>query len=44
MFGEDLQNPGYIVQNGRGVYKWAVGNVPNIIDNTLRNTNYKKRT
>lgn len=42
MFGEDLQNPGHIVQNGRGVYKWAVGNVPNIIDDTMRDTNYKK--
>ena len=29
MFSDDLENPGYIVQNGRGVYKWAVGNVSN---------------
>ena len=28
MFDEDLENPGYIVQNGRGVYKWAVGKCP----------------
>lgn len=42
MFGEDLENPGYIVQNGRGVYKWAVGNVPKIIEATLNKANYKK--
>src|SRR5699024_12207156 len=35
-------NPGYSVQNSRGVYKWSVGNVQNISGNTLRNSNYKK--
>ena len=40
MFGEDLENPGKIVQNGRGVYKWAVGKVPKIIEETLAKTDY----
>lgn len=35
MFGEQLENPGHVVQNGRGVYKWAVSSVPNIIEETL---------
>ncbi|MGO3274631.1 MAG: ketoacyl-ACP synthase III, partial [Staphylococcus equorum] len=42
MFDEDLENPGYIVQNGRGVYKWAVGNVPKIIDETLNKADLNK--
>lgn len=42
MFDEDLENPGYIVQNGRGVYKWAVGNVPKIIDETLNKADINK--
>nr|WP_263314690.1 ketoacyl-ACP synthase III [Mammaliicoccus sp. Marseille-Q6498] len=42
MFGEELENPGNIVQNGRGVYKWAVTNVPKIIDETLSKTDYNK--
>lgn len=42
MFDEDLENPGYIVQNGRGVYKWAVGNVPKIIDETLNKADFNK--
>jgi len=40
MFSDDLENHGYIVQNGRGVYKWAVGNVPNIIHEVLNQSNY----
>ena len=40
MFSDDLENPGYIVQNGRGVYKWAVGNVPKVINETLEKTDY----
>ncbi|MDT3960056.1 ketoacyl-ACP synthase III [Staphylococcus kloosii] len=40
MFGEQLKNAGNIVQNGRGVYKWAVGNVPNIINETLDKSDY----
>ncbi|WP_251942817.1 MULTISPECIES: ketoacyl-ACP synthase III [Staphylococcus] len=40
MFDEDMENPGYIVQNGRGVYKWAVTNVPQVIQNTLSQTEY----
>lgn len=40
MFSDDLENPGYIVQNGRGVYKWAVGNVPKVINETLDKTDY----
>lgn len=40
MFSDDLENHGYIVQNGRGVYKWAVGNVPNIIHEVLDQSNY----
>lgn len=28
MEGQDLQKDGYLVQNGREVYKWAVRNVP----------------
>ncbi|WP_323702989.1 ketoacyl-ACP synthase III [Mammaliicoccus sp. Dog046] len=35
MFGEQLENPGHVVQNGRGVYKWAVSSVPKIIEETL---------
>lgn len=42
MFDEALENPGFIVQNGRGVYKWAVGNVPRIIEQTLNKANYTK--
>ena len=42
MFGEQLENEGNIVQNGRGVYKWAVGNVPNIIDETINKSDYNK--
>lgn len=42
MFGEQLENEGNIVQNGRGVYKWAVGNVPKIIDETLDKSDYSK--
>ena len=42
MFDEALANPGFIVQNGRGVYKWAVGNVPRIIEQTLNKANYAK--
>ncbi|MGK9069477.1 ketoacyl-ACP synthase III [Staphylococcus warneri] len=40
MFSDDLENHGYIVQNGRGVYKWAVGNVPNIIHEVLDRSDY----
>lgn len=40
MFGEQLENAGNIVQNGRGVYKWAVGNVPNIINETLDKSDF----
>ncbi|MCE3022780.1 ketoacyl-ACP synthase III [Staphylococcus pasteuri] len=40
MFSNDLENPGYIVQNGRGVYKWAVGNVPKIIHEVLNKSDY----
>lgn len=40
MFSDDLENHGYIVQNGRGVYKWAVGNVQNIIHEVLNQSNY----
>lgn len=40
IFLDDLENHGYIVQNGRGVYKWAVGNVPNIIHEGLNQSNY----
>lgn len=35
MYGNELENEGNIVQNGRGVYKWAVGNIPSIIHQTL---------
>ena len=41
MFNNHLENEGYIVQNGRGVYKWAVGNVPRIINETLDKANLK---
>lgn len=40
MFSNNLENSGYIVQNGRGVYKWAVGNVPKIINETFKKTKY----
>lgn len=40
MFHEDLDNPGFVVQNGRGVYKWAVGTVPKIIQDTLNKSKY----
>lgn len=40
MFNESLDNPEYIVQNGRGVYKWAVGNIPSIIEQTMMQANY----
>lgn len=41
MFDNPLENEGYIVQNGRGVYKWAVGNIPNVINETLEKANLK---
>ncbi|CAC8402745.1 TPA: 3-oxoacyl-[acyl-carrier-protein] synthase III C-terminal domain-containing protein [Staphylococcus aureus] len=38
---KQFNNEGYIVQNGRGVYKWAVGNIPNFINETLDKANLK---
>lgn len=40
MFNEELENPGFVVQNGRGVYKWAVSTVPKIVSNTLDKSSY----
>lgn len=38
MNGKDLVGNGYIVQNGRGVYKWAVTTVPKGIQSVMKNT------
>ncbi|QQC94425.1 ketoacyl-ACP synthase III [Mammaliicoccus sciuri] len=40
MFEEELSNPGYVVQNGRGVYKWAVSTIPKIITNLLNQSEF----
>jgi 3-oxoacyl-[acyl-carrier-protein] synthase III len=36
--GEDLIDSGYIVQNGREVYKWAVTTVPKGMQSVMKNT------
>ncbi|UOQ48748.1 ketoacyl-ACP synthase III [Gracilibacillus caseinilyticus] len=38
MYNEELTDSGYIVQNGREVYKWAVKTVPKGIQSVLNNT------
>ncbi|QPA31431.1 ketoacyl-ACP synthase III [Thermaerobacillus caldiproteolyticus] len=38
MNGEDLIDSGYIVQNGREVYKWAVNTVPKGMQSVMKNT------
>ncbi|EIJ78004.1 3-oxoacyl-(acyl carrier protein) synthase III [Bacillus methanolicus PB1] len=38
MNDEDLINSGYIVQNGREVYKWAVTTVPKGMQSVMKNT------
>ncbi|MET1176862.1 ketoacyl-ACP synthase III [Peribacillus simplex] len=38
--GEDLNNSGNLVQNGREVYKWAVTTVPKGMQTVMKNTDF----
>ncbi|MFD6439699.1 3-oxoacyl-[acyl-carrier-protein] synthase III C-terminal domain-containing protein, partial [Peribacillus sp. NPDC060186] len=39
--GEDLNNSGNLVQNGREVYKWAVTTVPKGMQTVMKNTEFQ---
>jgi 3-oxoacyl-[acyl-carrier-protein] synthase III len=43
MFGKELNDNGFIVQNGREVYKWAVNTVPKGIETLLEKTRFQLR-